>query len=153
MNQKTARRIWLLIAALLFVAGITLTALAASEGGDISGDGRVTAFDAQLLAEAQNGHRTLTAQQQSAAEGWTAEKLLDVVLGRQMEAENDLQELADAYERYVNMSGEEQAAYIQTFDSVPVFFDWLNTAKEAYETLHPDIEVGEDGSVDLGGSN
>lgn len=153
MKHNPARRIWLLIAALLFVAGVALTALAASEGGDISGDGKVTVFDAQLLAEAQSGHRTLSTQQQSAAEGWTAEKILDVVLGRQTDEENDLQELADAYERFTNMSGEEQAVFIQSFDSVPAFFEWLNTAKEAYKTLNPDIEVGEDGSVDLGGSN
>lgn len=153
MNQKTARRMWPLVAAMLLITGMALTALAAAVGGDISGDGEVTAFDAQLLAEARSGRRVLTADQQAAAEGWTAEKILDVVLGRQIEEGDDLAELAAAYQRYLNMSGAEQQAFIQEFDSIPAFFEWLNAAKDAYETLNPDIEIGEDGKVDLGGSN
>lgn len=153
MNQKTVRRMWLLMAAMLLITGMVLTALATVVGGDISGDGKVTAFDAQLLAEAQGGYRELTDDQRSAAEGWTAEKILDVVLGRQTEEDDGLAELAAAYQRYLNMSGAEQQAFIREFDSVPAFFEWLNAAKDAYETLNPDIEIGEDGKVDLGGSN
>lgn len=152
MNRKTIRRVWLLITALILTAGVALTALADAGGGDISGDGEVTAFDAQLLAEAHSGRRALTADQQAAAESWTAEKILDVVLGRQIEEGDDLAELAAAYQRYRNMSGAEQQAFIQEFDSIPAFVDWLNAAKDAYETLNPDIEIGEDGNVDLGGN-
>lgn len=53
------------------------------------------------------------------------------------------------YERYCSLSGEEQMAYMQTFDSLADFFDWYNAAKEAYEKENPGIEIG-DGNIDLG---
>lgn len=59
---------------------------------------------------------------------------------------------ATEYERYYNMSGDEQKAFIESFGSIEAFFEWHNAAKAEYEKLHPDIEI-EDGSVDLGGGN
>lgn len=56
------------------------------------------------------------------------------------------------YEKYCNMSGEEQTAFILSFPSVEDFFAWLNNAKAEHEQLKPDIEIG-DGTVDLGGGN
>ncbi len=64
-------------------------------------------------------------------------------------------ELTD-YEWYESLSGEEQLAHIESFESIKAFFVWYNAAKAEYEALHPDIDVG-DGNVDLsggaGGSN
>ena len=54
------------------------------------------------------------------------------------------------YEWYNSLSGEEQMAFMESFDSVPAFFDWYNNAKAEHEKLHPDIEIG-DGVIDLGG--
>ncbi len=59
---------------------------------------------------------------------------------------------AAEYERYQNMTGAEQKAFMESFDSIEAFFDWYNAAEAAYKELHPDIEVG-DGSVDLGGGD
>lgn len=54
------------------------------------------------------------------------------------------------FEWYNSLTGEEQMAFMQSFASVPDFFDWYNNAKAEHEELHPDIEIG-DGVVDLGG--
>lgn len=56
---------------------------------------------------------------------------------------------AEAYEAYQAMSGQDQMAFFELFDDPMEFFNWLNAAKEAYEIAHPDIEIGDDGIVDL----
>lgn len=48
------------------------------------------------------------------------------------------------YEKYNAMSGEEQMAYMQSFDTIEAFFVWYNNAKAEYEALHPDIVIGND---------
>lgn len=53
------------------------------------------------------------------------------------------------YEKYMNMSGAEQKAFMESFDSIEAFFAWLNQAQAEYEALHPEIEVGSGGTVDL----
>lgn len=53
------------------------------------------------------------------------------------------------YEWYNALSGEEQMAFMETFDSMAAFFDWYNAAKAEYERLHPSIDIG-DGNIDLG---
>lgn len=58
------------------------------------------------------------------------------------------QELTE-YEKYNAMSGEEQMAYMQSFDSIEAFFTWYNNAKAEYEAAHPDIEIS-DGVIDAG---
>lgn len=55
------------------------------------------------------------------------------------------------YERYQNMSGEEQMEFINSFDSIEDFFAWLEQAEAEYKAKHPDIEIGDDGVVDLTG--
>lgn len=57
---------------------------------------------------------------------------------------------AEAYEAYQAMSGQAQMEFFEQFDDPMDFFAWLNAAKEAYEAAHPDIEIGDDGVVDLG---
>lgn len=56
------------------------------------------------------------------------------------------------YEAYHNMSGEEQKAFIDSFESIEAFFVWYNAAKAEYEAQNPGIDVG-DGEIDLGGGN
>lgn len=53
------------------------------------------------------------------------------------------------YEEYMNMSGEDQMAYFESFASVEDYFAWYNEAKAAYDKQNPPIEI-EDGSIDLG---
>lgn len=54
------------------------------------------------------------------------------------------------YEMYIAMSGEEQQAYYSTFSSPAEFFAWLNAGKAEYEASNPSIEIGGNGSIDLG---
>lgn len=54
------------------------------------------------------------------------------------------------YERYMNMSAEDQEAYFNSFDSPAEFFDWYNKAKQEYEESRDVIEVGPDATIDLG---
>lgn len=55
---------------------------------------------------------------------------------------------ASEYEAYHAMSGAEQKAYLESFESIEAFFEWYNAAAAEYEAAHPDIEI-ENGSVDL----
>lgn len=57
-----------------------------------------------------------------------------------------------AYEDYINMTGEQQLAFMQSFDSMEAFFAWLNAAKAEYEAQNPGTDVG-DGNIDLSGGN
>ena len=53
------------------------------------------------------------------------------------------------YEEFWAMSGKEQQAYYESFDSVDDFFAWYNAAKAEHEAAHPGIDAG-DGEIDLG---
>lgn len=53
------------------------------------------------------------------------------------------------YEWYNSLSGDEQMAFMESFDSVPAFFEWYNAAKEEHEKQNPSIEIGDD-VIDLG---
>ena len=48
------------------------------------------------------------------------------------------------YETYLAMSGEEQQAFVESFDSMEAFFAWFTAAKEEYESTHQDIEINGD---------
>lgn len=54
------------------------------------------------------------------------------------------------YEKYHSMSGDEQAAFINSFDSYEAFFQWYNAAEEKYK----EDMIPIDGStpIDLGGN-
>ncbi len=54
------------------------------------------------------------------------------------------------YKDYLDMSAVEQQAFIMTFDNPADFFTWFNDGKAAYEAANPSIEIGGDGSIDLG---
>lgn len=53
------------------------------------------------------------------------------------------------YLDYINMTGAEQMAFINTFSSYDAFFTWFNAAKEAYE----DGLIEVDGSTPVDGGN
>lgn len=53
------------------------------------------------------------------------------------------------YEKYNAMSGDEQLAYMQTFNSVEAFFTWYNNAKAEYEAANSSVEIGS-GAIDIG---
>lgn len=52
------------------------------------------------------------------------------------------------YEWYHSLTGEQQMAYMETFESMDAFFDWYNAAKEEHEKERPSIDIG-DGYIDL----
>ncbi|OUN80307.1 hypothetical protein B5G06_11870 [Flavonifractor sp. An52] len=54
------------------------------------------------------------------------------------------------WEEYQAMTPAEQEALYYRFDSVSDFYTWYNAAKEEYEESRNVIEIGPDGSVDLG---
>lgn len=56
-----------------------------------------------------------------------------------------------AYEAYSSMSGQQQMDFMNSFGSMEEFFAWYNNARAEYETLHPSIEIGSDGTIDLSG--
>ena len=48
------------------------------------------------------------------------------------------------------MDGKDQQAYFMTYSDPADFFEWLNASKAEYDAKHPSIEIGSDGSIDLG---
>ena len=52
------------------------------------------------------------------------------------------------YEKYQNMSGAEQKAFMESFGSMEAFFAWLNNAREEYEASIKSIEAG-NGTLNL----
>lgn len=57
------------------------------------------------------------------------------------------------YEKYNAMTGAEQMEFINSFDSIEDFFAWLHKAEAEYDAAHPDIEIGDDGVVDMTGKS
>ena len=53
---------------------------------DLNVDGKVTAFDAQLLAEADAGLRELTEEQRIALDSLQVSDIVDYILGRYFKA-------------------------------------------------------------------
>ena len=54
-----------------------------------------------------------------------------------------------SYQEYMNMSADQQEAFISTFESMDAFMVWFNNAKAEYDSTDGAIDVGS-GSVDLG---
>jgi hypothetical protein len=48
------------------------------------------------------------------------------------------------------MSAAEQQAYFLSFPTMEDFFAWFNQAKKEYEDAQDRIEIGGDGSIDIG---
>lgn len=53
------------------------------------------------------------------------------------------------YQTFQAMTGAEQRAFQESFESLDAFFAWFTAAKEAYEQANPPIEVGGNGVVTL----
>ena len=54
------------------------------------------------------------------------------------------------WEQYLAMSADEQLAFFQKFSNPADFFTWKEKAEAEYEKNQNVIEVGADGTVDLG---
>lgn len=85
MKNRRITRVLLLVLTLSLIVTVASGAGAANYTGDINGDGKITALDAQLLAEADAGCRTLTDEQQEAAGKGTLAEIIDFILGREVE--------------------------------------------------------------------
>ena len=48
------------------------------------------------------------------------------------------------------MTGEERQKHFEMFESLEAYLKWMEAAKAAYEKEHPSIDVGGDGSIDIG---
>ena len=81
--MKNRKWIGLLCLALAVVltAGAVLSAAAAGMVSDVDGDGRITAFDAQLIAESNAGKRQLSETQLSSIKGVSVRNILNFLLG------------------------------------------------------------------------
>ena len=79
MNKKT-RRVLVLAMVVVMLAGLGLTAFAALKTGDINGDGRITAFDAQMWAEYKANKRQLNDEQIEAGGDMQVGDIIDTVL-------------------------------------------------------------------------
>lgn len=53
-------------------------------------------------------------------------------------------------EEYLAMTGAEQTAFFNSFDSKDDYFKWYKAAKKAYDNDGNNIVIGGDNSVDLG---
>ena len=53
------------------------------------------------------------------------------------------------YEWYHALTGDQQMAYMGSFESMQAFFDWYNAAKEEHEREKPGIEIGS-GDINMG---
>ena len=53
------------------------------------------------------------------------------------------------YEWYHSLSGEQQMAFMETFDNIEAFFDWYNAAKAEHQEVKPGIDIGS-GNIDIG---
>ena len=54
------------------------------------------------------------------------------------------------WEEYLAMTGEERQKHFEMFESLEAYLKWMEAAKAAYEKEHPSIDVGGDGSIDIG---
>ena len=74
-------RFMALVLVIATVAGILLQASATNVASDVNGDGKITVFDAQLIAESNAGLRTFNKQQLSVIKGMAVRDILSYILG------------------------------------------------------------------------
>ncbi len=70
-----------LVLAVILLAGTVLSVGAARTVSDVNGDGKITVFDAQLIAESNASRRELTDTQSSSAKGITIADIMNYVFG------------------------------------------------------------------------
>ena len=54
-----------------------------------------------------------------------------------------------SYELFMDLSPELKDEFLHSFDDYDAFYDWLVAAQAEYSSLHPEIEIGADGVIDL----
>ena len=54
------------------------------------------------------------------------------------------------WEEYEAMTGEQRQAHFEKFASPEAYLKWMTDAKAAYDKAHPTIDVGKDGTIDIG---
>lgn len=117
MKKPYLRKALALLLAIALTAGICLSARAFNVPGDVNGDGKVTAFDAQMVAESGAGNRQLNESQQAAAEKLTVRDIVDVVLGKlQLPAVQVGEVFLSTQLAPVNTNGEKGMTYFYTSD-------------------------------------
>lgn len=60
------------------------------------------------------------------------------------------EDLGTVYEKFMNMSASEQAAFYKSFENPEDFYVWFDQAEAEYNKLHPQIIVGKDEVIDFG---
>lgn len=54
-----------------------------------------------------------------------------------------------SYEEFYALSPEQKDEFMHSFDSLDDFYDWLTAAQAEFKNLHPEIEIGPGGVIDL----
>ncbi len=147
---------------ILLLAALMLLTLAACKTVDVpvastqeNISGAVTIPEEFLDETAPSGEETLAGENaevtEEAAETEAEEEPEETTAATEEATEVPTETVAKLteFEWYNALSGEEQMAYMESFDSLAAFFDWYNAAKDEYEQLHPSIEIG-NGEIDLG---
>ena len=148
--SKLLKRVLIVALCLVMALGTTVTIMAASFNGDLDGDGKVTAFDAQLLAEYQAGERDLDP---ATVIGLTILDIMDRVFGRVVDEPVEEPSESTAIEETFtveidenNLVAEEQ---VITVDNVTVTVPVGVKVDSAELTLTVQQKDTEDGSVNL----
>ena len=117
MNKKHLRKICVIAMLTMLIIMICLSVCAAGVPGDLNGDGKITAFDAQILAEANAEKRQLDSDQQQAAAGLTVRDIVNAVFGKLLKpAVQAGDTFLSAQLAPVDMNGENGMTYYYTSD-------------------------------------
>ena len=148
--NKLLKRALIVALCLVMALGTTVTIMAASFNGDLDGDGKITAYDAQLLAEYQAGDRDLDP---ATVIGLTIRGILDRVLGKivdePVEEPSESTVIEETFEVKIdenNLVTEEQ---VITVDNVTVTVPVGVKVDSAVLILTVQQKDTEDGSVNL----
>ena len=74
------KKVWIILLAVVLTLALAVAAVAAILPGDVDGDGRITAFDAQMIAESKAGKRELTAEEEERAGEFSVADIINTVL-------------------------------------------------------------------------
>ena len=86
MKHTKLTRILLVLLSLILLTGSVTAVFAAVMRGDADGDGKITAFDAQMIAEQKAGFRVLSEEQLGRIDSLSAQDILNIILNKEPEA-------------------------------------------------------------------